>query len=135
MMGETEENVDEAFADIYDFVKRTGQEGLPARSPTEPAIHPIGWVGCHDKSATQKVAKCGGGCYNKLLFCSMCECTKHELYDIKRGELRCDMCKTKEKERCMHWSVNAEDEIHEKEIHLSLLLEESEKNKQYSAQA
>eukprot|EP00978_Attheya_sp_CCMP212_P009208 scaffold21733_cov53-Attheya_sp.AAC.3 len=41
MMGETEENVDEAFADIYKFVNKKGQEGLPVLSSTEPAIHLI----------------------------------------------------------------------------------------------
>jgi hypothetical protein len=130
MMSETEENVDFAFADVYKYADKTGREGLPALSPEWPAIFPIRWVGCHDKSAAQKIGKCGGGCYNKVLFCTMCECTKHDLYDFNMGELRCERCKSKGREKCRHWSVNDQEEINEKELHLSLLLEESEKNKQ-----
>eukprot|EP00978_Attheya_sp_CCMP212_P005426 scaffold12188_cov82-Attheya_sp.AAC.2 len=91
MMGETEDNVDECFGDVYKFIEETGKNGLPTRGEDEPAIFLIRWVGCHDKSATQKVKKEGGGCCNKVLFCNMCECTKHELYTtVDEDDLVCD---------------------------------------------
>ena len=131
MMKENEENVDEAFGEVYQFVKDTGLHGLPARNG-EPALHPFRWVGCHDKSATQKVQKEGGGCYNKVLFCNMCECTKHELYVCHECDLACEGCKTRGKTKCMHWSVNDVEEIEKKEVHLAFLLEESEMSKRRS---
>jgi hypothetical protein len=131
MMGETEDNVDECFSDVYKFIEQTGLNGLPARGD-EPAIFPIRWVGCHDKSATQKVQKEGGGCCNKVLFCNMCECTKHELYTVDEGDLVCDECKKRGRNKCMHWSVNDVEEIENKEVTLALMLEESENRKRCS---
>lgn len=109
------------------------EEGRPISARNdEPALHPFRWVGCHDKSATQKVQKEGGGCYNKVLFCNMCECTKHELYTCHECDLACEECKTRGKTKCMHWSVNDVEEIEKKEVNLAFLLEESEMRKRQS---
>eukprot|EP00978_Attheya_sp_CCMP212_P029274 scaffold103475_cov67-Attheya_sp.AAC.3 len=132
MMGETEENVDQCFGDVYKFAREPGINGLPGAKDGEPYIFPIRWVGCHDKSATQKVQKVGSGCCNKVLFCNMCECTKHELYTVDEGNLVCDKCKKRGRNKCMHWSVNYEEEIGKKQVTLALMLEESEDRKRCS---
>jgi hypothetical protein len=51
MMGETEDNVDECFGDVYKFIEETGLNGLPARGD-EPATFPIrSWITESAKSA------------------------------------------------------------------------------------
>ncbi len=41
----------------------------------------------------------------KIFFCHLCSCTKHELSSFKSGNLRCERCMRRNKERCYHHDV------------------------------
>ena len=49
---ETTSIVQEYFGEVYKFVARTGQHGLPVKDENNPAIKPIQWICTTDKSAT-----------------------------------------------------------------------------------
>ena len=124
LVSETKKLVKDYFGDIYEWIQRTGEFGLPGNGPLYPPIHPINWVGCHDKSAIWKVAMMGGACFNMLLHCNMCENSKHELLSFHEEEHRCVRCKETGRVRCRHWEVNDTEVISQKECELTCALSE-----------
>jgi hypothetical protein len=123
LVNETKGMVKDYFGDIFEFVKETGKNGLPGDgTPDRPAIRPVNWVGCHDKSAIWKISIGGGGCFNAHHHCNMCEQSKHELVTFCESEYRCSACKLTNRARCRHWEVNDKEEVARKEVELSMLL-------------
>eukprot|EP00978_Attheya_sp_CCMP212_P023346 scaffold71387_cov58-Attheya_sp.AAC.5 len=123
LVNETKGMVKDYFGDIFEFVKETGLNGLPGDgTPDRPAIRPVHWVGCHDKSAIWKISIGGGGCFNAHHHCNMCEQSKHELVTFCESEYRCSACKLTNRARCRHWEVNDKEEVARKEVELSMLL-------------
>ena len=120
---ETTSIVQEYFGEVYKFVARTGQHGLPAKDENNPAIKPIQWICTTDKSATWKVLQRGGACKNKSLFCESCECTSLEIISYKVEKYRCEWCKTKRREKCYHRSVNDQHDLKRKKRKLASYIE------------
>eukprot|EP00978_Attheya_sp_CCMP212_P034006 scaffold140367_cov54-Attheya_sp.AAC.3 len=127
--------VKDYFGDIFEFVKETGLNGLPGDgTPDQPAIRPVNWVGCHDKSAIWKISIGGGGCFNAHHHCNMCEQSKHELVTFCENEYRCSACKLTNRTRYRHWEVNDKEEIARKEVELSMLLHDWQEQTRARAQ-
>ena len=125
LVNETKSVVKDYFGDIFEFVKRTGQYGLPGDGTEKrPPIRPIKWVGCCDKSAIWKISVGGGGCFNAHHHCNMCEQTKHELVSFTVGQDRCRRCREQQREKCRHWRVNDKEEVDRKEFELCMIIDD-----------
>lgn len=88
---------------FFDFFNKIRTEGLPANPDKNwPAIDParIQLLSPQDLSSIWKSTGKGGGSYQTILFCYLCMCHRDERANCKRGDDRCDLCKTRERERC-----------------------------------
>jgi hypothetical protein len=94
----------DVFRDFYDYSESLRLYGMPARDG-EPALQPFLVSHPQDMKSAQTVAGRGGCCKTKIFFCHLCSCTKHELSSFRSGNLRCERCKRRNKERCYHHDV------------------------------
>ena len=95
------EMYEEVFREFYDWGKRIGDVGLPA-SDGNPALVPFHVTHTTDLKASWHLSNRGGGCKNKLFFCTFCPCTKNTLLSYKINDDRCARCKRRNKMKCYH---------------------------------
>ena len=121
--------------DFFDFVRTLEQEGLPAEG-RHPAFRQVDIVGCGDMSFQQKMIGAGGACKVKRLFCNYCACDgKYDLFSVRTGDERCDICLFNNTNSCSHMSVCDKDEMVRKEDNLCAMLLEDFKERSGAPQA
>ena len=121
--------------DFFDFVRTLEQEGLPAEG-RHPAFRQVDIVGCGDMSFQQKMIGAGGACKVKRLFCNYCACDgKYDLFSVRTGDERCDICLFNNTDSCSHMSVCDKDEMVRKGDNLCAMLLEDFKERSGAPQA